>query len=206
MNNNYKRYEYEDYSSYLKSQLRHANTMDRTHRRPFARYIGQIQKFFPECKKILCIGSRDVSEVYALRSAGYDAVGIDLFSTDISTIKLMDMHNIINEFSKDEFDLIYACHALEHSYDPEIVLQGFKKVSKLGAFIVLPFLLEPNFKDPVQFNFMNVGAVDGTGVSESLIEEDFANLGCNCTVTDIQLDPFGNREDGYWITVRWQDN
>ena len=141
MSDAYNRHEYSSYDEYINIQLGHSRTMYRTAGRPFAKYLDQLALHFPECKKVLCVGSRDVSEVQALRKAGYDAIGIDLFSEDVTVIKLLDMHNIASEFAEGEFDLVYACHALEHSYDPEKVLTGIKKVSKIGAFIVLPFLL-----------------------------------------------------------------
>ncbi len=207
MNDAYNRYEYSSYNEYINAQLGHSRTMYRTAGRPFAKYLNQLTLHFPECKKVLCVGSRDVSEVQTLRKAGYDAIGIDLFSEDVTVIKLLDMHNIASEFAEDEFDLVYACHALEHSYDPEKVLTGIKKVSKTGAFIVLPFLLEPHSKDPTQFNFMKAHWQNKkleVGEIKTLIEKDFASLGCSCEVTDLQVNPLGNNDDGYWISLLWK--
>jgi len=207
MTTGYKRYNYDNYDEYIHMQMQHTKTMERTAGRPFSRYIEQIKEHFPDCKKVLCVGSRDVSEVHALRSAGYDAIGIDLFSTDINVIRLLDMHNISDEFSENEFDLIYACHVLEHSYDPEKVLRGFRRVSKTGAFIVLPFLGAPHAKDPIQFNFMAKHVEDfdvQPDVISPLIEEDFRTLGCACTVKDLKFDPLGNNHDGYWMSIHWK--
>jgi 2-polyprenyl-3-methyl-5-hydroxy-6-metoxy-1,4-benzoquinol methylase len=207
MSNGYNRYEYSNYKEYINVQLGHSRTKYRTVRRPFTKYLNRLALHFPECKKVLCVGSRDVSEVQALRKAGYDAIGIDLFSEDVTVIKILDMHNIASEFAEDEFDLVYACHALEHSYDPEKVLTGIKKVSKTGAFIVLPFLSEPHSKDPTQFNFMKAQFQNKKlEVSEIkvLIEKDFASLGCSCEVTDLQVNPLGNNDDGYWISLLWK--
>ena len=92
MNDAYDRYEYSSYNEYIKIQQGHSSTMYRTAGRPFTKYLNQLTLHFPECKKLLCVGSRDVSEVQALRKAGYDAIGIDLFSADVTAIKLLDMH------------------------------------------------------------------------------------------------------------------
>lgn len=199
----YTKYEYKSYDEYISAQLSHELTKDRTKSRPFLQYIEEIKNNFSNAKKIICVGARDISEVNALRIAGYDAIGIDLFSSNHDVIKILDMHNLEENFEENEFDIVYACHSLEHSYDPEKVLNGFKKISKIGAFIVLPFLKNEHLKDPISFRFMKEYNANLESMI-SLIEEDFEKLGCTCKVTDLKINPLQNNVDGYWISLYWK--
>lgn len=212
----YDLFEFDEYQTYINAQKEHEETKYRTANRPFLAYLSRIKSVFPEAKKVLCVGSRDVSEVYAFRDHEYEAIGIDLFSDEESTIRIMDMHKISEEFGEDEFDLIFACHSLEHSYNPEVVFQGFRKVSKLGAFIVLPFHVEADFKDPVVLPFMKQGGRpkhDGDkanieSLNMEMIHRDMNSLLSEdqpeCKILDVVVYPFYPRwDDGYWISVNW---
>ena len=128
-------------------------------------------------------------------------------------IKLVDMHNIETTFEENEFDVIFSCHSFEHSRYPDKVFRGFRKCAKIGAFIVLPFQLEPNSKDPTVFSFMEAGGckfkVDnpGEGITKEMIQKDFNELLENdieCRVKDLVVCPLRpNKDDGYWISVNW---
>ena len=211
----YDLYEFEKYEDYITAQMEHERTKYRTANRPFLAYLDKIKKVFPNAKKVLCVGARDVSEVQAFRDHGYEAIGIDLFSDDETTVRILDMHNLKSDFSENEFDLVYSCHSLEHSYDPEKVMQGFEYVSKMGAFIVLPFHIDADHKDPLVLPFMKVGGrpkQDGdkatvTDVTFQMVQKDFNDLlnsqfGCN--VLDVLVYPFYPRwDDGYWVSIGW---
>ena len=219
-------FKYESYEQYLDCQKDHEKTKHRTAGRPFDKYITKIKENFGDkVKKILCVGSRDVSEVLAFRKAGYEAIGIDLFSEDESIIKTLDMNNLGFTFQEDEFDLVYSCHSFEHTPYPDLLLQSFLKVSKYGTFIVLPFHFEPHHKDPLALNFMLYGQMEGEGINNHIVEFDFNDLLNNqliiqpsnqpvlwkkdtrCKVIDMDIFPLKpKRADGYWISLEWVKN
>lgn len=79
-------------------------------------------------RAVLCVGCRNVHELSVLRDAGFEnIVGIDLFSTDAAILQ-MDMH--VMSFPDKHFDVLFACHSLEHSYDPTEVLSEYARVLK----------------------------------------------------------------------------
>jgi hypothetical protein len=211
MKNGYKALENIDYDSYIKHQMSHKNTKNRTARRNYSLYIEKIKDLFPDAKKILCVGSRDEHEVKSLRKSGFEAIGIDLFSNDQSIIKILDMHEIEDNFLENEFDIIFSCHSLEHCCDPERVLRGFHKVSKIGAFIVLPFgKTSVDFTHPVNFDFMSLDnrktKIENQKDTKVDVENDFNQILRNkkCSVIDFQFKPVPV-SDGYWISVKWDD-
>jgi hypothetical protein len=212
----YKKFEFATHEDYLSHQIhRHRLSKERTANRPHKRYIDKVESQFSSVKKILCVGARDVSEVKAFINREYEAIGIDLFSADKNIIRLVDMHNIAQDFKENEFDLIFSCHSLEHSLYPDVVLQSFQKVSRIGAFIVLPFHAVPNSKDPVVLPFMELGGYvtcenPGDGVTKELVQNDLNNLlleNKKCEVVDLEIYPLKgtswDHSDGYWISVNW---
>ena len=118
-------------------------------------HIEMMKSVFPEAQKVLCVGARHPSEVEDVEKQGFSALGIDLFS-DSEKIMVLDMHKIGEMWSKNEFDVAYMSHSLEHSYDPEIVLAGIRTTCRMGAFIVLPMLQAPSKKETVVFDFMKI--------------------------------------------------
>tara|TARA_Y100000310_G_C20582538_1_gene763732 strand:+ start:414 stop:968 length:555 start_codon:yes stop_codon:yes gene_type:complete len=182
--------------------------MYRTARKSYEPYYERILEDFSDhdIKNILCVGARDSSEVFFFREKGLNAIGIDLFSADQSTIKVLDMHMMGETFGENEFDIVFACHSLEHSANPEKVLHGMKKISKHGAFIVLPLCESPHKKDPVVFDFMEKAGDDGdTPVSHEDVERDFkAILGDQCYIKNFsQLPLLPNIDDGFWFSIFW---
>ena len=210
----YKSFKFEEHDKYIQHQIdRHIATENRTAGRPHQLYINKIKTIFPEAKKILCVGARHISEVEAFTNNGFEALGIDLFSSNQEIIRLLDMHNIPEAFEENEFDLIFSCHSLEHSLHPDKVFRGFRKCAKIGAFIALPFQLEPNSKDPTVFSFMEAGGCKfksdnpGEGVTKEMVQEDFNDLledNVTCEIADLVICPLRpNKDDGYWISVNW---
>jgi hypothetical protein len=127
-----------------------------TQKRPNrSQHVEMMSRTFPEAKKVLCVGARHSSEVEDIEKAGFEAIGIDLFS-DSEKIIVLDMHEIGQKFSRDEFDVAYMSHSLEHSYKPEVVLNGVRKTCSMGALIILPMLPGPSRKETVVFEFMKV--------------------------------------------------
>jgi hypothetical protein len=150
----YKRHDskFEDYLEFQKNvQCKRGKfTQERKNR---GDHIQMMKAIFPEAQKILCVGSRHPSEVEDIEKEGFDVIGIDLFS-DSDKIMVLDMHKIGEMWSKHEFDVAYMSHSLEHSYDPQIVLQAVRNTCMMGAFIVLPMLPAPSKKETVVFDFM----------------------------------------------------
>ena len=206
--NSYKVHQYQNYAEYLTNQIEHVKTMYRTAKKSYDVYYNRMMEDFKEhdIKKILCVGARDASEVNFFRDKGIDALGVDLFSIDQSVIKILDMHNIANEFEEDEFDVIFACHSLEHSVDPDTVLNGMRKISKYGAFIVLPLHEHPHKKDPIVFNFMEKAGDEGeVEISIEDVQADFSSIVSDCEVKNLtQLPMFPDKDDGFWISVMWR--
>ena len=82
---------------------------------------------------VLCVGCRNTLELDRFRARGFeDVVGIDVFSQR-ADIKVMDMHEMT--FADDSFDVVYASHALEHSYDVARVTEEIVRVARDGAVV-----------------------------------------------------------------------
>ena len=209
MKKSFKSHKYNSYEEYINQQCEHMRSMYRTARKSYDVYYERILNDFSdiEIKKILCVGARDPSEVNFFRNKGIDALGIDLFSSDESVIKILDMHLLGDVFDENEFDIVFACHSLEHSIDPETVLKSMRKISKHGVFIVLPLHESPHKKDPVVFDFMEKAGDEGdTAVTTEDVQRDFELiLGDSCEVTNFkQLPLLPNKEDGFWFSILWR--
>lgn len=194
-----KKYNYTSYQNYIEEQKSHQNTVDRTKNRNRAAYIQKIKQHFPSAKSILCVGSRHISEVLSFRNEGYQAIGIDLYSQDTDIIKIVDMHKIKESFCENEFDVIFSCHSLEHSYDPGSVIESFRYVSKQGAFIVLPLSKSPTAKDPCVFEFME--QVNSSPEIKNIENELKDISGCELSVREMVYMP--SQFDGIWLSVNW---
>ena len=114
--------------------------------------IVHIQNFFPNVESILCIGSRDDSEVQTFINNGYDAKGIDICrSTNLIT--QMDMAELSPDFGT--FDFVYCSHVLEHVSDPIKVFKAIKSVMRKGIFIILPIVdRPPDIEHPTVYEIM----------------------------------------------------
>lgn len=212
-----KKFQYDEgneYNHYLRRQKEHEQTKSWTSGKSYAGYISKVKENFPDAKSILCVGARDVSEVLNFRNAGFDAIGIDLFSSNVDIVKIVDMHQIADFFSENQFDLVFSCHSLEHSFDPIVVLEAMKKVSTTGCFLILPNCKDPTGKDPTVFEFMS--RVKQTTLDSGLdtdvqyerenIQSEFRTLLNDSNVTLSSYD-FNHQPDGkdreHWISLKW---
>ena len=87
--------------------------------------------------KILIIGPRNESEIFAFASAGYvikNITAIDLFSYS-PLIRLMDMHNL--DFEENTFDLVYAGWVIAYSDNRLKAISEMQRVAKKGGVISL---------------------------------------------------------------------
>jgi SAM-dependent methyltransferase len=101
---------------------------------------------------ILCIGCRNGIELDEFRARGFEnVVGIDLFSQR-DDIRVMDMHELT--FADDSFDVIYASHSLEHSYEVDKVVSEIARVATDGALVAVevPVHGRPTDADLVVFS------------------------------------------------------
>lgn len=106
---------------------------------------------------VLCIGPRDTFEIDSFRKKGFSRVcGIDLLSQGPDVL-IMDMHRMT--FPDDSFDVVYASHSLEHSYDPARAVGEIVRVAKDRAVLAVevPVKFTPRGAD--RFDFCGVDGV-----------------------------------------------
>jgi SAM-dependent methyltransferase len=103
---------------------------------------------------VLCIGSRDGDELECFRRQGFAHVlGIDLFS-ERPDILAMDMHKL--KFPDDRFDIVYACHSLEHAYDAAVVTGEIVRVARQGALVAIEVPIQYTTTDADRIDFGNL--------------------------------------------------
>ncbi len=89
---------------------------------------------------VLCVGCRDKRELdYIEQSCRAEVTGLDLFSLD-PRIMVGDMHRM--PFDDKQFDCLYSCHSLEHSFDVNVALSEFVRVTKPGGLLVIEVPIE----------------------------------------------------------------
>ncbi len=103
---------------------------------------------------VLCIGSRDGYELECFRQQGFAHVlGIDLYS-ERPDILAMDMHEM--KFPDDRFDIVYACHSLEHAYDAAVVTGEIVRVARQGALVAIEVPIQYATTDADRIDFRNL--------------------------------------------------
>ena len=101
--------------------------------------------------RVLCVGCRNGVELDEFRARGFDdVVGIDLFSRRPDVL-VMDMHRMT--FPDDSFDVVFASHALEHSYDLDTVVSEIARVGRDGAVVAaeVPARVRASEADRIEF-------------------------------------------------------
>lgn len=141
-----------DYQDYVQQQLKRTLRKKETQRGHTMLLIERTAALIDltHCK-VLCIGCRNMTEIDYFRHMGAkDVVGIDLQSPD-PAIQIMDMHQMT--FLPDSFDVIYASHSLEHSYDAHKVAGEITRVCRTGGLVVIevPVNYATNEIDRVDF-------------------------------------------------------
>jgi SAM-dependent methyltransferase len=141
-----------DYRAYLATQLR--RTLSKRETDPGAGAVTLINRVAdeqPSGGAALCVGCRNALELDRFRARGFaEVVGIDLFSQR-DDILVMDMHEL--SFPDDSFDVVYASHALEHSYDVGRVVGEIARVARDGAVvgIEVPVRVQASAADRIVF-------------------------------------------------------
>ena len=86
-------------------------------------------------KKVLCLGPRWASEIsYISNTFKCDALGLDLFTTDPSLVKVGDMHEM--PFEDSTFDIVYQKNTFNKSYDIRKCLDECVRFLKNGGVII----------------------------------------------------------------------
>jgi len=123
-----------DYRDYLAIQLK--RTLSKRETDPgvgAVTLIDTVAAQQPEGGSVLCVGCRNALELDRFHERGFDAVvGIDVFSQR-EDILVMDMHDMT--FSDESFDVVYASHSLEHSYDADRVAREIVRVARGGGVV-----------------------------------------------------------------------
>ncbi len=108
----------------------------------------------------LVIGCRNEQELDLLEEYGVKKVtGIDLISFDPRVIK-MDMHKM--SFKENTFDVIYASHVIEHSFEYRKVFSEMYRVAKDNCTVLIEV--------PINFSINNADRVDFKSAENMLSE------------------------------------
>jgi SAM-dependent methyltransferase len=163
-----------EYRDYLAIQLK--RTLSKRETDPgigAVTLINSITEGQPSHGPVLCVGCRNELELNRFRERGFDdVVGIDVFS-DSEDILVMDMHEMT--FPDDSFDVIYASHSLEHSYDEQRVAEEIVRVGRNGAIvgIEVPVRAQASAADRVVFSGLEeLRGVFGAHIAEELLAEE----------------------------------
>jgi SAM-dependent methyltransferase len=163
-----------DYRDYLAIQLR--RTLSKRETDPgvgAVTLINSVAEQKPDGGAVLCVGCRNGLELDRFRARGFgDVVGIDVFSQR-ADILVMDMHQM--SFPDDSFDVVYASHALEHSYDVDRVVREIVRVGRDGAIVgvEVPVRAQASAADRIVFSGLDeLRASFGPSIREELLAEE----------------------------------
>jgi SAM-dependent methyltransferase len=187
-----------EYRDYLSTQLR--RTLSKSETDPGAgalKLINTVAEAQSSGGAVLCVGCRNALELDRFRQRGFeDVVGIDVFSQR-EDILVMDMHEMT--FSDNSFDVVYASHSLEHSYDVARVAREMSRVARDGAVIgvEVPVRTQQSAADRVVFSGLDeVRGVFGRWIGEEVLaEEQPPRTATNDQGTDVARLVFRLRKD-----------
>jgi SAM-dependent methyltransferase len=135
--------------------------------------INRVAEERHDCGSVLCVGCRNTLELDRFHARGFDdVIGIDVFSQR-EDIKVMDMHEMT--FPDNSFDVVYASHALEHSYDVQRVVAEVVRVSREGAIVgvEVPVRVQASTADRIVFSGLGeLRAAFEPSISEELLAEE----------------------------------
>jgi SAM-dependent methyltransferase len=136
---------------------------------------------------VLCVGCRNPVELDLLQSLGVGrVVGIDLVSQR-EDILVMDMHQMT--FPASSFDAVYCSHALEHSFDPAVVVAEIARVARPAGVVAVEVPLgdRRSTADRLEFRSLpDLRSVCGPIVAEELwVDEQPAGSATNAQGTPV---------------------
>jgi Methyltransferase domain len=162
------------YRDYLATQLR--RTLSKRETDPgvgAVTLINRVAEQQPPRGRVLCVGCRNGLELDRFRARGFgDVVGIDIFSQR-DDILVMDMHEMA--FPDDSFNVVYASHSLEHSYDVDRVAGEIGRVARDGAVIgvEVPVRGQASAADRIMFSGLDeLRSVFRPQIAEELLGEE----------------------------------
>jgi SAM-dependent methyltransferase len=176
------------YRDYLAVQLR--RTLSKSETDPGVGAVTLINRVADQRRdggRVLCVGCRNTLELDRFRAHGFeDVVGIDVFSQR-EDIKVMDMHRMT--FPDDSFDVVYASHVLEHSYDVDRVAEEIVRVARDGAVVgvEVPVRAQASAADRIVFSGLDElrAAFRSHIAEEELAEEQPPHSATNDQGTEI---------------------
>jgi SAM-dependent methyltransferase len=162
------------YQDYLAIQLR--RTLSKRETDPGIGAVTLINRVAGERHdggSVLCVGCRNTLELDRFHARGFDdVIGIDVFSQR-EDIKVMDMHEMT--FPDNSFDVVYASHALEHSYDVQRVVAEVVRVAREGAIVgvEVPVRVQASTADRIVFSGLGeLRAAFELNIGEELLAEE----------------------------------
>jgi SAM-dependent methyltransferase len=187
-----------EYRDYLAVQLR--RTLSKRETDPgvgAVTLINRVADQQPSVGPVLCVGCRNALELDRFRARGFaDVVGVDVFSQR-DDILVMDMHQM--SFADDSFDVVYASHALEHSYDVDRVVREIVRVARDGAVVgvEVPVRAQASSADRIVFSGLEElrGLFKPRIAEELLAEEQPPHSATNEQGTEIARLVFRLRKD-----------
>ena len=137
--------QYASYEEYLAHQSQKLEKVAHRLQETEAEDLAEFTRRFSSCtalsvtRSVLCLGARLGTEVKALRSLGYFAVGIDL-NPGINNPYVLygDFHNLM--FADGAVDAVYT-NALDHVFDLKRVVAEIKRLLSPGGLFIADVLL-----------------------------------------------------------------
>jgi SAM-dependent methyltransferase len=163
-----------EYRGYLATQLR--RTLSKRDTDPgvgAVTLINHVAEQQAPGGAVLCVGCRNALELDRFRARGFaDVVGIDVFSQR-GDILVMDMHEM--SFADDSFDVVYASHSLEHSYNVDLVASEIARVARDGAVVGVEVPIRTQRSDADRILFSGLEELRGVfrpQIGEELLAEE----------------------------------
>jgi len=168
------------------------------------RFVRDIIKNLKKEDSILDCACGDGIGIEELGRLGFDAIGVDLAEPKLErarkkNLKVFnsDMHDL-SIFADHQFSVIICSHTLEHAYNPDKVIENFRRILKPGGllFIVLPF---PDLSNNIDVHI----AKDALGTSdekdgENKLKSFFENRGFS--IFEKKFDSY--REPEIWLFLK----
>jgi len=99
----------------------------------FTQLFKRLPKYLKKGSKALCLGARRGEEIVALKSYGYNAIGVDLVAFPPNVIEA-DFHNL--PFKDGSFDFVFS-NAIDHILDIEKFVMEITRVVKRKGYVLL---------------------------------------------------------------------
>jgi len=140
-----------NYDEYLsRQQERAVEKSSKYHRKVIKEFVKKLQKL-GDCSSVLCLGARSDDEVKQFIDAGFEAVGVDLFESEL--IQKCDISALPKHFDR-QFDAFVASHTLEHILDFHGFYNGLMKLCRKYLLVAVPKNTKLDRWDCAHYDFM----------------------------------------------------